>query len=216
MVHKHTDVLDVVNATRPAQTAGRILETHNRRRRQAGLSEVSMATVRASLHFLRQLGVVVRLMGDDAAACGAFPHQYSTNTAFWISAENYRTYHPGAEPPPIGPVRPESRSASGTGDQPETEAVSGTEAAAQATVEATTTAMLAELDELRAHAHTALMRLAEQDPSAGSPERQLASRLVTLLHDLGDARWAFIGGPQAEEAEPENRAATMPLFLQAP
>src|SRR5687767_14536535 len=106
-MHKHADVLEIVHATRPAQTAERVRNALNLKRTRAGLSAVSLATVRASLTKLHETYNVVRLTGDDAAACGAFPHQYSPRTAFWISTENYHSYHPNAELPTVRQPQPE-------------------------------------------------------------------------------------------------------------
>lgn len=208
----HTDVLDIVNATRPAQTSERIWIALNDKRSRAGLTRVSQTTVRSYLGLLVSQGVVVRLTGADAAACGAFPQHYSARTAFWISAENYRHYHPGAELPPVEQapepcpgVKP---------DEPAPVPELPRETAAPS-IDAST---LEQIDTLRRYVQADLTTLATL-PDRDDAEEALAARLVTLSRALSAARWAFIGGDEEAEQEPDVKPANgivlMPTFRAA-
>lgn len=212
MVHKDADVLAIVAATRPAQTAERIHNALNSKRARAGLSRVSLSTVRSSLNRLHKSYNVVRLTGDDAAACGAFPHQYAAATAFWIAAEHYRSYHPDADLPPLATTTPRS---------PAAEADTAPHAAehhhtpprdtAHSSIHAAT---LSGLDQLRRHVQADITTLARLD-NRSAAEDQLAARLVTLLHHLGTARWAFLGdGTDGDEVQgtPPANGVVMPKF----
>lgn len=211
---KHTDVLDIVNATRPAQTSERITNALNTKRVRAGLTRVSQTTVRSYLADLCSQGAMVRLTGDDAAACGAFPTHYSSRTAFWISAENYRTYHPGAELPPVEQT-PQPRPAA-KADEPAPVPELPRETAAPSI----DTATLAGLDTLRRNVQVDLTTLATL-PDRNDAEEALAARLVTLSRALSAARWAFLGGDdteaeeQAPDVKPVNGTALMPTFQAA-
>ena len=212
MQHKHADVLAIVSATRPAQTAERVTNALNLKRARAGLSRVSAATVRTSLTHLASQGELVRLTGDDAAACGAFPHQYKANTAFWISADNYRTYHPGAELPAV-PDAPPAR------QRPSKPAPAATPAAhtppreqAEPSIRKAT---LGGLDQLRRHIQTDLTTLASLENRTAA-EDALAASLITLMDQLGTARWSFVSGSASAStaATPTPASsAPMPQFL---
>lgn len=186
-MHKHADVLAIVSATRPAQTSERIAKTLNAKRARSGLKAVSLSTVRAALALLREQGTVVRLTGDDAAACGAFPHQYGSRTAFWISAENYRSYHPGAELPEVE-TSPSRASTATTGHVPPREKA----------VSSITEGITAALDRVLSWAHGDVITLAAL--SEPTPDEQLLTRrLVQLIGHLDAARHAFV----SENAEPD-------------
>lgn len=206
---KHADVLDIVNATRPAQTSERIMHTLNAKRAQAGLAPVSQTTVRTYLTALRNQGMVVKLTGVDASACGAFPDHYRSRTAFWISAENYRSYHPGAELPPVEPARRRAKP-----DEP-TPVASPPRETAASSIDAAT---LAGIDTLRRHVQADITTLAAL-PDRDETEEALAAKLITLLRALGAARWAFIGGADDEQdpvVKPGNGATGVaPMMFQA-
>lgn len=210
MQHKHADVLAIVSATRPAQTAERVTNALNNKRARAGLSRVSAATVRTSLTHLASQGELVRLTGDDAAACGAFPHQYKANTAFWISADNYRTYHPGAELPAVIDAQPSRRRASKPAPAAAPAAHTPPREQAEPSIRKAT---LDGLDQLRRHIQTDLTTLASLDERTGA-EDALAASLITLLDQLGTARWSFVSGSAtASTADASTGAAHTPLFL---
>lgn len=209
MPQKHPEVLAIIAATRPAQTVERIHDKLMAARTRQGRGGVSVAALRSWLSQLRAEGLVVRLTGDDAAKCGAFPEKYSPRTAFWISAENYRSYLPGAELPALNESAPAPR-----GTAPSAPAAApSTEAASSA--EDITLAILAKLDDERASVHKHITRLALQDPPDGSPESKLARSLVKLMEDLGQARWSFISAmstpttstvPTLTFAEPQGKS----------
>lgn len=210
---KHTDVLDIVNATRPAQTSERITNALNAKRSRSGLTRVSQTTVRSYLITLHSQGLVIRLTGDAAAACGAFPDHYGPRAAFWISAENYRTYHPGAELPPVEQApasRPDVKP-----DEPDTDPVPGLpRETAAPSIDAAT---LAALDTLRRHVQADITTLATL-PDHDDTEEALSAKLITLLRALGAARWAFIGGDDTEQepdVKPPNGTVLMPTFQAA-
>ena len=206
MNQSQTDVLAIVAATRPAQTVERIHERLAERRQQQVLPPISISTVRATLTQLREQGAVVRLTGNDASMCGAFPEQYASRTTFWISAEHYRSYNPGMPLPPVHQPAAEPRPPRAKQPTPE-----ATVAAAALSVDEVTVAVLAELDDARASVHRHITRIAIDDPAPDAPENRLARALIELNDALGQGRYAFIRS--MTEPAPQSTPVVMPEFI---
>lgn len=210
----NTDVLDVVAATRPARTIEQIQNALNAVRARAGQPATGSSAVRSALSELTQQGVVIRLQGDDAAECGAYPQHFARNTAFWISADHYRSYRPGAELPAPPQHKPKIRCA--PDPMPIAPTIEPQHAEAELDTDATTNAVIAELDTLRSSVQKRALSLAGHQADATSPVNRLTRGLTQLLLDLGHARYALITATTPSNGAPvADNGVVLPQFSAA-